>query len=569
MVQHVVSDLQSSLVEMIKLINNTQENRQNVVDLSFDKILSDISHDIIDLLDKAQNLTDQKFIILKQLRDLKAKLLNSTKLSRQIKLKVQKTKSISDLGKERISTLMEHIESVSKIVLNMKSYLTNITLEFLKNSSNVTKKFEQQSDRMKEIAKEAGRLADCQKIEEEETKKVAVKALNISTLAYSGTQSLVQAQNDVSLTEVKELQNMAFGMEQLLSRAKNEGYSAAEVTSRAYNEILELLNQGKSLNVPEFNEQVTMYRNLHIINEATGTIEKIDNILEKNSHLDDEIKEQKSKACGILNEAILLQKGKETLMTDIQAALDKAKENVQFGETILYNAKQLPKKVKECDNIVQKYKKEDVSSIETILSLITESDQKTGEKRTALSKAETVTVDAKEKARESELIVSPTFQIVRKLEENTEGTTTRTKYVLQESHYVFQKALEVADQMELYEVETEVDNVLAEKVQSKTAKLGHLVGTASLKVKRSLDALQAIMNELETLDSLDSADLYRIEYELEKVQNEDIVLAKKIKYLQVLKKKQQKTIDELEKNIEAVRREVKESENIAEAIKHF
>ncbi|XP_022249166.1 girdin-like isoform X2 [Limulus polyphemus] len=522
MVQHVVSDLQSSLVEMIKLINNTQENRQNVVDLSFDKILSDISHDIIDLLDKAQNLTDQKFIILKQLRDLKAKLLNSTKLSRQIKLKVQKTKSISDLGKERISTLMEHIESVSKIVLNMKSYLTNITLEFLKNSSNVTKKFEQQSDRMKEIAKEAGRLAD-----------------------------------------------WAFGMEQLLSRAKNEGYSAAEVTSRAYNEILELLNQGKSLNVPEFNEQVTMYRNLHIINEATGTIEKIDNILEKNSHLDDEIKEQKSKACGILNEAILLQKGKETLMTDIQAALDKAKENVQFGETILYNAKQLPKKVKECDNIVQKYKKEDVSSIETILSLITESDQKTGEKRTALSKAETVTVDAKEKARESELIVSPTFQIVRKLEENTEGTTTRTKYVLQESHYVFQKALEVADQMELYEVETEVDNVLAEKVQSKTAKLGHLVGTASLKVKRSLDALQAIMNELETLDSLDSADLYRIEYELEKVQNEDIVLAKKIKYLQVLKKKQQKTIDELEKNIEAVRREVKESENIAEAIKHF
>ncbi|XP_076330719.1 uncharacterized protein LOC143236331 [Tachypleus tridentatus] len=223
----------------------------------------------------------------------------------------------------------------------------------------------------------------------------------------------------------------------------------------------------------------------------------------------------------------------------------------------------------KCNLIVQEYKEEAVDIIEAILSLITESDQKTEDKITSLSKAETVTLDAKAKVRKTESIVSQTFQLARYLEEKAEGTMTRTEYVLQEINYVFQKVLEVADQMEFYEVETEVNSVLTEKVQNKTAKFGHLVRITSLKVQRSLDVLQTITDELETLDSLESADLYRIEYELERLQNEDLVLAEKMKDLQVLKKKQQKLIDELEKSIETVRQEVKESENISEAIKHI
>ncbi|XP_076335647.1 uncharacterized protein LOC143238898 isoform X2 [Tachypleus tridentatus] len=331
MVQHVVRDLKFRLDEIIQLLSDKQGNRQNVVDLISNKTLSNISQNIIDLLDKAQHLTGQEFIILKDLKDLKAKLFNSTKLSTQIKLKVQKTKSFSDLGKERIFMVMEQIENVSIILLNMKNLLSNITRDYFKNSSNVIKIFQQQSNRMKEIANEADRLADNQKIEEEETRDIAVKALNVSTLAYSGIQNLVQAQSEGSLIEVKELQKLIFGMKQMLSRAMNEVCSAAEDANRIYDEVLEFLNHGTSIIVPEFNEQATMYRDFHIINEAIGSIEKTDNILEENPHLDDEIKEKKSKANNILNEAILLQKGKEKLMTDTEAALDKARENVQSG----------------------------------------------------------------------------------------------------------------------------------------------------------------------------------------------------------------------------------------------
>ncbi|XP_022240109.1 laminin subunit gamma-1-like [Limulus polyphemus] len=206
LIEEVVSSLNDQIIETLQLLKYIQEKRWNMTDSTFEDILSKINKNISDLLQQARNVSDQESISPDQLREMKVKLLNIQKIAGQITLKTQEAQRKCKLGKQIISSAEENIESILNVLLNIDEYLRNEGFEPLINASDRFEMFGKQSERMKEIAKEVKRLADGHLKEAQSLEDSAMKAVNISKLAYARVQQLLQAQDETS-DEIEELQD--------------------------------------------------------------------------------------------------------------------------------------------------------------------------------------------------------------------------------------------------------------------------------------------------------------------------------------------------------------------------
>ncbi|XP_022240116.1 uncharacterized protein LOC106458248 [Limulus polyphemus] len=289
----------------------------------------------------------------------------------------------------------------------------------------------------------------------------------------------------------------------------------------------------------------------------------------------DEMTEQKVQAEDILNEAVLLYKGMEELLSDTQVALNKAKDAVQFGEGVLFNARETLKTLKEFDGIVQESRNEAGNALETIVPLIHKllhnANEKTRDARNA--QAETDSVNAKKKAIESEIISIQISQKVDDFRKEVEGMKQDTRRELEVSHKVFEGVQKVVDQMKNFEEKAESESELAEKVLTLTGDLQNSVKHASLKAENALNVLQNLMNKIgfyhNNLDSLSQNDLDEIGEELKKAEDEDNILAKKIDDLRMIEKEQKKMVQDFENEINVLEKKVENNKNIAKAMNNL
>ncbi|XP_014670570.1 PREDICTED: laminin subunit gamma-1-like [Priapulus caudatus] len=362
-----------------------------------------------------------------------------------------------------------------------------------------------------------------------------------------------------------------YDAEDLFDRTKQLAEDAREQATEVYDEVLETLTDANSLQLPTVDSDAYNTQATQISEEAERISDEAMSLMTDNEQLIEDISGQEEEARRLLREGERQQNIADEMLADVDRAKAKAEEAVAKGDETLTEARETLKTLQDFDKQVRESEgkaKEAMTQVPDIEQLIGDAENKTQAAQNLLADAEHDATEARDIARQAQTIAEGASDDAGNIREEAGTTKQRAGELKDESTTLADEVSTLDDLLTQLENQTGTNELLAKQALSKADQAKKKATASSIKVQTALDTVKQILDTLNNLDSVDEVRLNELERDLEEAEKrlKDANLEERVQELRVANEQQSQWVKDYSADLEQLRRDVDNIEDIRDAL---
>ncbi|MCP9257374.1 Laminin-like protein lam-2 [Dirofilaria immitis] len=583
LIQRRVHEFRKDIGGLEETLKEIIENPAPVDDAEFDNYVKTVSAEVEDLADTINKKLGERFEKALELlnsvddiineADKKAAVIEETmnhwRLIKVLMLREEDQDKIflDQKGKVRLLSVLSNNSSKLKSTDRARSDLEN-ALYYLETegrtqwelAQEASRKYGEQSQQLSEIAQEARKLA-----EQQENRSIEIEAL-AEKIANSSKQALIEAKEvifggDATSKEIAILMERLNATEILLNQTRKLAEEQLMEADRAYKTAAESLTAVESLRLPNIDPQQIEEEAKRVADDAQATADNAKEQAIANKELIDEAARIIAEAKYELQRVQDQQKVSDELLADVDAAKSRAMEAVLLAENTLAEAQHTLEILNDFEERVDASKSEAIEELKNLKEI---------EKEIAL--AENTTREAEDAIGNAKMTRSwlkkSLYKLKRKLKEayelrnQTQDVRKTAEQLKSSADQLVNDVKETGTTMEDYRRQASSDKARASELAEKAAE------GANKTISEAQDSLRNIINQLNSLDGVNSEELDELEKQLN--QAEELLngadLDKQVSLLKEQKIEQDRTITQFKNEIDTLKDEVQNLEEIRDSL---
>nr|CAH7763267.1 unnamed protein product [Callosobruchus chinensis] len=546
------------------------ERRPTVItDEDFPKELANLGRDIDALHDKVRNATGDDSIF-QQVQDIQDRTKEISRTMSEIDENiyvVNKTNQVAEVNIDHIDTIIYDAELK---LGDIKESFDEQGKQALENAWENAKIAGQHSDTMTSIAQEARELADELDIKADEIVKEAEEAKKKAGTAYEIARNASNQQSHIT-EEARRLRHEVGNLENKLNKTKAFTMEVANKSLEAKNDALNLLNEVKNLEVPQIDIPKLKQRSKDLREEAYILGNKTEHLFEDSENLRKKVDATNKEGEELLEQAYNQQSELNDLLSDIHATKEKADTSINEWNKILNETESIYNDLKDFDSETQKSKQEAdeaLKSIRQIEEIIMDTLGQTNKAQQTLKEAADTAHIALEKALDSVRLANNTSNETQALK-NEAMMLGRNSTVLGEDAELMKDRVKSAeDEIDRLIMWTQENNTKSQEASEKVGNAETKTKETSQKVTELLSNVKDIIAELENSPHIDDSEIYRLEEEIRKAEEQlkEMKLEEKLAELQKEHVEQSSLIEQYKFDIGKLHKDVENIEQIVNSL---
>uniref|UniRef100_A0A914ZML2 Laminin-like protein lam-2 n=1 Tax=Parascaris univalens TaxID=6257 RepID=A0A914ZML2_PARUN len=559
-----VSALEATLREII-------ENPAPVNDSAFDDKVKEIGKEVEDLVDLvSKKLAGDDSQLVGQVNKLKNDLKESLQLVMTIDETIAKANRKADETNEVLRRWNHIKERARSDIENALQYLETEGRTQWELAKEASAKYGEQSQQLSEIAQEARKLADKHENRSREIEMLAEKTKNASR------QALVEAKDaifggDATSKEIAIMQNRLKDTGNLLNQTRQLAAEQLIEADKAYKAAAESLTTVEGLKLPNADPQLLKQEAKRVAEDAKMAGANAKEQAAANKELIDEAQRVIANAGYELQRAKDQQKISDELLADTDVARAAAREAVQLAENTLKEANQTLNTLNDFQALVDGSKEEaveELGKLKEIEERIALAEDTTREAENAIGNAKNDVEAAEQIALQAEEEAKTISEKAHELRNQTAGTLKNAESMKMDANQLTNDITETAATLGDYKRQAGTDKARASDAVTKAALAENAAKNANKTVSEASDKIRRIIDQLNSLDEVNSEELDELEKQVEEAEKilENADLEKQVEALKQQKMEQDRKISQFKNDIDALQLEVRNLEEIRNSL---
>jgi coxsackievirus/adenovirus receptor len=516
-VQEHVNILRRLLRELRLIIENIGDSSaQPVDDADFRRQLKAVNVTVYKLWQDARRFSGVDTSVAEQVEAIRTAIDDLMNTFSHITHDITESSHGAETAKLDTAAAERAVDNAERALREAERRLKTEGQNALKQAIDAQRQFGQQSDRMTQISREAREHADKQTTDSSTIEEKAKEALNTSNEAYRIAQEAIQKPATVT-SEIDIIRRSITDVEKLYTTTKRVADSAQSQAQEAYSDALSVYTQADTIRITTINIDSLQSESNQIKSEAGDIKDEANRLINQHESLMTDVERQTKEATELLDDGTRQQQVTDELLADADAARDVARKAVNKAENTLREARETLRILKEFDQTVRDSKSkadEALKKIPEIERMISDAERKTQEAHDNLHDAERNALEAKDIAELAQQVSEGADLESRNVRNRTSITSVQATSLIEHNEALTIDIDEIERRLAALEQRAEEDEQLAKAAIEKADQARTSANTASSKVSGGLNTVNQILQQLASLERIDSARLDELEVNL-------------------------------------------------------
>uniref|UniRef100_A0A915PKZ8 Laminin EGF-like domain-containing protein n=1 Tax=Setaria digitata TaxID=48799 RepID=A0A915PKZ8_9BILA len=595
--QHRVHTFRNDIGMLEETLKEIIENPAPVDDAEFDNYVKSVSAEVEDLVHIVnRKIAGDDSKIIEQLNKLKSDLKNALKLLSLVDDTIQNADTRATAVDETLKQwkIIKGQKDVEGIHFLQNSYLFCLFLKLkstdrarseLENAlyyletegqtqwelaQEASRKYGEQSQQLSEIAQEARKLA-----EQQENRSIEIEAM-AEKIANSSKQALIEAKEvifggDATSKEIAIMIERLNTTEELLNQTRKLAEEQLSEADRTYKTAAESLTTVEALRLPNIDPQQIEEEAKRVAEDAQATANNAKEQAAANREVIDKAVRMIAEAKYELQRVQDQQKISDELLADVDAAKARAIDAVSLAENTLAEAQHTLEILNDFQVRVDASKSEAIEELRNLRDIEKEialAEDTTREAEDAIGNAKNDAQMAEQIALEAEKEAKSISKGAYELRNQTQDARKTAEQLKSDAEQLVNDVKETGTTMEDYRRQASSDKARASEAVQKAQLAENAAEGANKTIGDAQDTLRSIINQLNSLDGVNSEELDELEKQLNEAEEllNSADLDKQVSLLKEQKIEQDRTITQFKNEIDALKDEVENLEEIRDSL---
>ncbi|XP_065163974.1 laminin subunit gamma-1 isoform X1 [Atheta coriaria] len=571
LVQEASANHFKKLQQLKTILDEIERNPTVIDDDKFEEQLNDIKEDVHELADMAkEGLGGDEKSLKQKLDNIIERQKAISRTLEGIEESILLAKEQDYMAKQNITKTDETIKLLTADLEKAEQKLLSDGADALEHARQRAKAFGQHSRKMTEIAQDGRKLADVLDDQADRVVTTAIDAKNVSTMAYELAKNASDQQKNIT-QEMRALRSDVTNTENKLNRVKQLTEDAHKKALDNKDKALTLLSEARNLILPEIDIEKLKKDAEDTKMESKKLLEEANELMNEREQMLRDVNELILSANDLLKGAVENQDTTNEILADIDSARAKAADAVASGDKTLKDAKAMHETLTKFDKKVQESKDAALKALDEIPEierLIEDAQLKNDKAEISLGVAKDNAKQALVSAENASQLAKNAIKHAEKMEKEATMLNKNVAQLKNEAHLMADRVVETRNEFNRLAQQTENNGTLINEAREKVGRAQKDSQEATKKVNDIRKDVEAIMKELENVPYIDDEELNRLEQQLkraeQRVRDENIVAM--LEKMQNEQKDQLALIDTYNKEIDTLRKEVENIEQIAHAL---
>ncbi|VDN56935.1 unnamed protein product [Dracunculus medinensis] len=571
LIQHRINNFRINVSTLQETLQEIIENPTPVNDMEFNEKVIKIGKEVESLAELInKKLAGDDSQLVNEINKLKNDLKESLKLIDSVDDTIANANQQADATYEVLLRWNLIRDRARSDLENGLHYLETEGVTQWELAQETSKRYGEQSQQLSEIAQEARKLADKHENKSREIQNLADKTSNISKLALIEAKEAIFG-GEATSKQIAEMQAKLNETGEILNQTKKLAEDELREADKAYKAAAESLTNVEGLKLPHIDTQQLQEDAKRVAEEAKLAAENAKEQAAANKELLNKASRMIADAKYELQRVKDQQSVSDELLADVDAARDRALKAVELAENTLKEANQTLNTLNDFQTLVDKSKAvalEELGKLKEIERQIKEAEEMTREAENAIGNAKNDAEAAEKLAGEAENEAKMISEKAHELRNHTGETRNTAKQLKDEANQLVSDIIETASTLDDYRRQADTDKARASDAVTKAALAENAANNANKTITESYDKIRRILEQLNSMDSVNSEELDELEKQLEEAEKvlDSANLDKQVSMLKEQKVEQDRTITQFKIDIDALQVEVRNLEEIREAL---